>query len=278
MNGDESPAAAAGIESGDRIVVLGGVEEPTSEQLSEIVTSQVEDRPGEPLDGRGRPRRGARHALGRAGARGGRRRDARAHGCDRRAARPRARRHRRRARRRGQGGRVRRRRSRSPRSAGSSAPRGSGACSRCCSTTRSGAPTTRPSVVGISQQVGRDVVGGGLVDDPVPLRVRHRVRRADQPGAAAAVRRRTPARPADREGARQAGRHAHDDPGLGRRDGVLRDVRGRHDRARRDEADHAPVRALHRPRRVRRCARKRRHDFSTPPRAAATHAPTTIGA
>jgi membrane-associated protease RseP (regulator of RpoE activity) len=49
MNGDESPAAAAGIQAGDRILVLGGVDQPTSEQLTEVVTSQVEDRPGEPL-------------------------------------------------------------------------------------------------------------------------------------------------------------------------------------------------------------------------------------
>jgi membrane-associated protease RseP (regulator of RpoE activity) len=49
MNGDQGPAAAAGVRSGDRILLLGDVEEPTSEQLSEIVTSQVEDRPGEPL-------------------------------------------------------------------------------------------------------------------------------------------------------------------------------------------------------------------------------------
>lgn len=49
LNGDQSPAAAAGIEAGDRILVLGDVEEPTSAQLSEIVTSQVEDRPGEAL-------------------------------------------------------------------------------------------------------------------------------------------------------------------------------------------------------------------------------------
>jgi len=49
MNGDQSPAAAAGIQAGDRILVLGDVEEPDSQQLSEIVTSQVEDRPGEPL-------------------------------------------------------------------------------------------------------------------------------------------------------------------------------------------------------------------------------------
>ncbi|MGZ8580080.1 MAG: M50 family metallopeptidase [Actinomycetota bacterium] len=49
MNGDQSPAAAAGIEAGDRILVLGEVERPTSEQLTEVVTSQVEDRPGEPL-------------------------------------------------------------------------------------------------------------------------------------------------------------------------------------------------------------------------------------
>jgi membrane-associated protease RseP (regulator of RpoE activity) len=49
LNGDESPAAAAGIVAGDRIVVLGDVQQPTSEQLTEIVTSQVEDRPGEPL-------------------------------------------------------------------------------------------------------------------------------------------------------------------------------------------------------------------------------------
>jgi len=50
MNGDESPAAAAGILAGDRILRLGDVDEPTSEQLSEIVTAQVEDRPGEPLE------------------------------------------------------------------------------------------------------------------------------------------------------------------------------------------------------------------------------------
>jgi membrane-associated protease RseP (regulator of RpoE activity) len=49
MNGDQSPAAAAGIQAGDRILVLGDVEEPDSLELSEIVTSQVEDRPGEPL-------------------------------------------------------------------------------------------------------------------------------------------------------------------------------------------------------------------------------------
>jgi membrane-associated protease RseP (regulator of RpoE activity) len=49
MNGDQSPAAAAGIQAGDRILVLGDVEKPDSQQLSEIVTSQVEDRPGEPL-------------------------------------------------------------------------------------------------------------------------------------------------------------------------------------------------------------------------------------
>jgi membrane-associated protease RseP (regulator of RpoE activity) len=49
LNGGESPAAAAGIEAGDRILRLGDVDEPTSEQLTEIVTSQVEDQPGEPL-------------------------------------------------------------------------------------------------------------------------------------------------------------------------------------------------------------------------------------
>jgi len=49
MNGDQSPAAAAGIRAGDRILVLGDIEEPDSLQLSEIVTSQVEQRPGEPL-------------------------------------------------------------------------------------------------------------------------------------------------------------------------------------------------------------------------------------
>lgn len=49
MNGDESPAAAAGLMPGDRLVRLGDVDEPTSEQLGEIVTSQVRQRPGEPL-------------------------------------------------------------------------------------------------------------------------------------------------------------------------------------------------------------------------------------
>ena len=49
LNGDESPAAAAGLQAGDRIVRLADVAEPSSEQLTEIVTTQVEDRPGEPL-------------------------------------------------------------------------------------------------------------------------------------------------------------------------------------------------------------------------------------
>ena len=49
MNGDESPASAAGIMAGDRIVQLGEIAEPTSEQLTEIVTSHAEDRAGEPL-------------------------------------------------------------------------------------------------------------------------------------------------------------------------------------------------------------------------------------
>ncbi len=49
MNGDESPAAAAGLMAGDQLVRLGEVDEPTSEQLGEIVTSQVRQRPGEPL-------------------------------------------------------------------------------------------------------------------------------------------------------------------------------------------------------------------------------------
>lgn len=59
MNGHESPAVAARILAGDRILRVGDVDEPTSEQLSEIVTSQVEDRPGEPLEvlvGRGEER------------------------------------------------------------------------------------------------------------------------------------------------------------------------------------------------------------------------------
>lgn len=50
MNGDESPAAAAGLMAGDRIVRLGEVAQPTSEQLGEIVTTQVRQRPGEPLE------------------------------------------------------------------------------------------------------------------------------------------------------------------------------------------------------------------------------------
>jgi membrane-associated protease RseP (regulator of RpoE activity) len=49
LNGDQSPAAAAGLESGDQILRLGDVVEPSSEQLSDIVTTQVEERPGEPL-------------------------------------------------------------------------------------------------------------------------------------------------------------------------------------------------------------------------------------
>ncbi|MDH4111462.1 MAG: RIP metalloprotease [Actinomycetota bacterium] len=49
LNGAESPAAAAGIEPGDLILRLGEVDEPTAEQLTDVITSQVEDRPGEPL-------------------------------------------------------------------------------------------------------------------------------------------------------------------------------------------------------------------------------------
>jgi len=49
LNGETSPAAAGGLRSGDLIVRLGDVEVPTSEQLSESLTSQVEDRPGEPI-------------------------------------------------------------------------------------------------------------------------------------------------------------------------------------------------------------------------------------
>jgi membrane-associated protease RseP (regulator of RpoE activity) len=49
LNGEGSPAAAAGIEAGDRILRLDDTAEPTSDELTEIVTSQAEDRPGEPL-------------------------------------------------------------------------------------------------------------------------------------------------------------------------------------------------------------------------------------
>lgn len=50
LNGDVSPATAAGIESGDRLVRIGDVVEPTSEQMTAIVTGHVEERPGEPLE------------------------------------------------------------------------------------------------------------------------------------------------------------------------------------------------------------------------------------
>jgi len=49
LNGDGSPAAAAGLEAGDRIVRLADVARPTAEQLTEIVTAQVDERPGEPI-------------------------------------------------------------------------------------------------------------------------------------------------------------------------------------------------------------------------------------
>jgi membrane-associated protease RseP (regulator of RpoE activity) len=50
LNGDASPASEAGIEPGDRLVQLGDLDEPTSEQMTAIVTAQVEERPGEALE------------------------------------------------------------------------------------------------------------------------------------------------------------------------------------------------------------------------------------
>jgi membrane-associated protease RseP (regulator of RpoE activity) len=50
LNGDVSPATEAGIEPGDRLVRLGGTDEPTSEQMTAIVTNHIEDHPGEPLE------------------------------------------------------------------------------------------------------------------------------------------------------------------------------------------------------------------------------------
>ncbi|MDQ3210840.1 MAG: site-2 protease family protein [Actinomycetota bacterium] len=49
LNDEVSPAFAAGMEPGDLLIGLGDVEEPTSEQMTQIVTAQVTDRPGEPL-------------------------------------------------------------------------------------------------------------------------------------------------------------------------------------------------------------------------------------
>jgi membrane-associated protease RseP (regulator of RpoE activity) len=49
LNGEGSPAAAAGLEAGDRIVRLADVARPTAGQLTEIVTTQVDERPGEPI-------------------------------------------------------------------------------------------------------------------------------------------------------------------------------------------------------------------------------------
>lgn len=49
LNGDASPAVEAGIEPGDRLVRLGDVADPTSEQMTAIVTAHVEADPGEPL-------------------------------------------------------------------------------------------------------------------------------------------------------------------------------------------------------------------------------------
>ena len=49
LNDEASPATAAGLEAGDRIVRLAGVARPTAEQLTEIVTAQVDERPGEPI-------------------------------------------------------------------------------------------------------------------------------------------------------------------------------------------------------------------------------------
>jgi len=50
LNGDVSPATEAGIEAGDRLVRLGETDDPTSEQMTAIVTGHVEDHPGEPLE------------------------------------------------------------------------------------------------------------------------------------------------------------------------------------------------------------------------------------
>jgi membrane-associated protease RseP (regulator of RpoE activity) len=50
LNGEQSPARAAGVLPGDRVLRLGEVVRPTSEQLTDVITAQVEERPGEPLE------------------------------------------------------------------------------------------------------------------------------------------------------------------------------------------------------------------------------------
>jgi membrane-associated protease RseP (regulator of RpoE activity) len=50
LNGEVSPATEAGLVAGDRLVRLGDTDDPTSEQMTAIVTGHVEDHPGAPLE------------------------------------------------------------------------------------------------------------------------------------------------------------------------------------------------------------------------------------
>jgi membrane-associated protease RseP (regulator of RpoE activity) len=49
LNGSSSPAADAGMLPGDVIVGIGDVRNPTQDQMRELVTAAVEDRPGAPI-------------------------------------------------------------------------------------------------------------------------------------------------------------------------------------------------------------------------------------
>jgi regulator of sigma E protease len=50
LNGSVSPAKEAGLEAGDTVVSVGDLQQPTNQQLVEVMTAQAEDRPGQPID------------------------------------------------------------------------------------------------------------------------------------------------------------------------------------------------------------------------------------
>jgi membrane-associated protease RseP (regulator of RpoE activity) len=49
LNGSSSPASEAGLLPGDVIVAVGDIQDPTQEQLRDVITTGATDRPGQPI-------------------------------------------------------------------------------------------------------------------------------------------------------------------------------------------------------------------------------------